>query len=148
MKFRTSDADASEPPRLVSSLRQLALTFFAMAQTRLALAGLEIEETLQWLTALVLRFLGLLVFAWVGILSVTLLVVLAADPAKRVLVLAGFVVLYLGLAGWFWLQIKRVLTSRPPFLQATLSAMADDRDALLAATSPEAANNSSNRSSP
>ncbi len=132
----------------MASLRQLALTFFAMAQTRLALAGVEIEETLQWLTGLLLRLLGLLVFGLVGLLSVTLLAVLAADPAKRLLVLAGFVLLYLGLAGWFWLQIKRVLGSRPPFLQATLAAMVDDREALLAATSPEAANNPVDRASP
>lgn len=125
--------DSGQPPRLFASLRQLGLTALAMAHTRVALAGVELEEELQRLIGLLLSLLGLLVFGLVGVLMVTLMVVLAVDPAQRVAVLAFFAAVYLLLAGWFWWRVQRTLATRPPFLQATLAEMAQDRDALQAA---------------
>jgi len=126
--------DGGQPPRLFASLRQLGLTALAMAHTRMALAGVELEEELQRLIGLLLSLLGLLVFGLVGVLMVTLMVVLAVDPAQRVAVLAFFAAVYLVLAGWFWWRVQRTLATRPPFLQATLAEMAHDRDALQAAS--------------
>lgn len=126
--------DSGQPPRLFASLRQLGLTALAMAHTRVALAGVELEEELQRLIGLLLSLLGLLVFGLVGVLMVTLMVVLAVDPAQRVAVLAFFAAVYLVLAGWFWWRVQRTLATRPPFLQATLAEMAHDRDALQAAS--------------
>ena len=126
--------EASTPPRLLASLRQLALTGLAMAHTRLALAGVELEEELKRLLGLLLSLLGLLVFGLVGVLIFTFMVVLAVDVAQRVTVLACFAAAYLGLAGWFVWRVKRTLATRPPFLQATLAEMERDREALQAAT--------------
>lgn len=125
--------ETSPPPRLLASLRQLALTALAMAHTRLALAGVELEEELQRLLGLMLSLLGLLVFGLVGVLTVTCMVVLAVDAAQRVLVLACFSAVYLGLAGWLVWRVQRMLAARPPFLQATLAEMERDRDALQSA---------------
>ena len=122
-------------PRLIASLRQLALTALAMAHTRLALAGAELEEELQRLTGLLLSLLGLLVFGLMGLLMLTFTVVLAVDAGQRVAVMAGFAVVYLGLAGGLVWRVQRVLATRPPFLQATLAEMASDREALQAASS-------------
>lgn len=127
-------SDGGQPPRLFASLRQLGLTALAMAHTRVALAGVELEEELQRLIGLLLSLLGLLVFGLVGVLMVTLMVVLAVDSAQRVAVLAFFAAVYLVLAGWFWWRVQRTLATRPPFLQATLAEMAHDRDALQAAS--------------
>ena len=126
--------DTGKPPRLFASLRQLALTVLAMAHTRMALAGLELEEELQRLIGLLLSLLGLLVFGLLGVLMFTFMVVLAADAAQRVTVLALFAALYLGLASWFWWRLQRVLATRPPFLQATFAEMAQDQEALQAAS--------------
>ena len=125
---------SSPPPRLLASLRQLALTALAMAHTRLALAGVELEEELQRLIGLLLSLLGLLVFGLVGVLTVTFMVVLAVDAAQRVTVLACFSAAYLGLAGWCVWRVQRMLATRPPFLQATLAEMARDREALQSAS--------------
>ncbi|MDP1741440.1 MAG: phage holin family protein [Polaromonas sp.] len=130
--------NTGQPPRLFASLRQLARTALAMAHTRLALAGVELEEELQRLIGLLLNLLGLLVFGLAGILIFTLMLVLAADVSQRVAVLAFFAALYLGLGGWFWWRIRRVLATRPPFLQATLAEMAQDRDTLQAASASSA----------
>jgi uncharacterized membrane protein YqjE len=126
--------DGPQPPRLFASLRQLGLTALSMAHTRVALAGVELEEELQRLIGLLLSLLGLLVFGLVGVLIFTMMVVLAVDPAQRVLVLAFFAAAYLGLAGWFWWRVRHALATRPPFLQATFAEMAQDREALQAAS--------------
>ncbi|MDP2449026.1 MAG: phage holin family protein [Polaromonas sp.] len=126
--------DGGQPPRLFASLRQLGLTALSMANTRVALAGVELEEELQRLIGLLLSLLGLLVFGLVGVLIFTMMVVLAVDPAQRVAVLAFFAAVYLGLGGWFWWRVQRTLATRPPFLQATFAEMAQDRDALQAAS--------------
>lgn len=122
------------PPRLLASLRQLALTALAIGHTRLALAGVELEEELQRLLGLLLSLLGLLVFGLVGVLTATFMVVWAVDAAQRVTVLACFSAAYLGLAGGFAWRVQRMLAKRPPFLQATLAEMKRDREALQAAT--------------
>ena len=128
-------SETGAPPRLIASLRQLALTALAMAHTRLALAGAELEEELQRLTGLLLSLLGLLVFGLMGLLMLTFTVVLAVDAGQRVTVVAGFAVVYLGLAGGLVWRVQRMLATRPPFLQATLAEMARDREALQAASS-------------
>jgi uncharacterized membrane protein YqjE len=127
-------ADSGTPPRLLASLRQLALTALAMAHTRLALAGVELEEELQRLVGLMLSLLGLLVFGLMGVLMLSFTVVLAVDASQRVAVMAGFAVVYLGLAAWCVWRVQRMLATRPPFLQATLAEMARDREALQAAS--------------
>ncbi len=126
-------------PRLFASLRQLLATATGMALTRLALAGLELEEELQRLMSLLLGVVGVLVFGTLGLVMLTLAVVLAVDPAQRVTVLALFAVAYLGVGGWALWRIKQAMANRPPFLQATLAEMAKDSDALHAATHPEPA---------
>jgi uncharacterized membrane protein YqjE len=128
--------DSGTPPRLLSSLRQLALTTLAMAHTRLALAGVELEEELQRLIGLLTGLLGLLVFGLMGVLMLTFTVVLAVDAGQRVAVMAGFAIVYLALAGGFAWRVRRMLATRPPFLQATLAEMANDREALQAASGP------------
>ena len=128
--------ETGAPPRLLASLRQLALTALAMAHTRLALAGVELEEELQRLVGLLLSLLGLLVFGLMGLLVLTFTVVLAVDAGQRVVVMAGFAIVYLGLAGWLVWRVQRMLATRPPFLQATLAEMARDREALQAASGP------------
>jgi uncharacterized membrane protein YqjE len=128
--------ESGAPPRLLASLRQLALTALAMAHTRLALAGVELEEELQRLVGLLLSLLGLLVFGLMGLLVLTFTVVLAVDAGQRVAVMAGFAIVYLGLAGWLLWRVRRMLGTRPPFLQATLAEMARDREALQAASAP------------
>lgn len=128
--------ESGAPPRLLASLRQLALTALAMAHTRLALAGVELEEELQRLVGLLLSLLGLLVFGLMGLVVLTFTVVLAVDAGQRVAVMAGFAIVYLGLAGWLLWRVRRMLATRPPFLQATLAEMARDREALQAASGP------------
>ncbi len=130
----TKPSSHDQPPRLFASLRQLLATVLGMAQTRLALAGVELEEEFQRLTGLLLGMLGVLVFGLAGVLMLTLAVVLAVDAGQRVMTLGIFALAYLALGGWFFWRIQDALATRPPFLQATLAEMAKDSAALQAAT--------------
>ena len=134
----TSPSPQDQAPRLFASLRQLFATATGMAHTRLALAGLELEEELQRLTGLLLGMVGVLVFGTLGLLMLTLTVVLFVDATQRVTVLAIFALAYLAMAGWFLWRIQRALATRPPFLQATLAEVAKDNEALQAASTPVA----------
>ena len=129
--------ETGEPPRLLASVRQFALTALAMAHTRLALAGAELEDELQRLIGLLLGLLGLLVFGLMGLLMLSFTVVLAVDAAWRVAVMGGFALVYLVLAGGMVWHVRRMLATRPPFLQDTLAEIARDREALQAASSPK-----------
>ena len=138
----TSPSLQDQPPRLFASLRRLFATATGMAHTRLALAGLELEEELQRLTGLLLGMVGVLVFGTLGLLMLmlmlTLTVVLFVDATRRVTVLAIFALAYPAMAGWFLWRIQRALATRPPFLQATLAEVAKDNEALQAASTPVA----------
>jgi uncharacterized membrane protein YqjE len=68
---------------LLTSLRQLLVTFMGMLHTRLSLAGVELEEEWQRLIGLLLGMVGPLVFGLVGLLMLTLILVLAALPQLR-----------------------------------------------------------------
>ena len=117
-------------PKLLGSLRQLSATALGMVQTRLALAGLEIEEELHRWLGLLLNALGVLVFGIVGLLVLTLLVIMSVADAWRVGVGAAFVAIYLILAIKFWMGLQRGLLQRPAFLQATLDELSRDHAAL------------------
>lgn len=136
-RSETGSAGDTEPPRLLASLRQFGLTLLGMTHTRLALAGVEIEEMLLWLVGLILGALGLLVFGLAGLLSLLGLIVFLVDPAHRWMVLAVFAFVFLALGGWFWWRIQRALVMRPVFLQATMTTLAQDSEALQAACDPE-----------
>jgi len=117
-------------PKLLASLRQLAATALGMVQTRLALAGVEVEEELQRLLALLLSAVGLLIFGSLALISVTALLVLASSAENRLLVLALCSGVYVLLASYFWTRISRQLHDRPPFLEATLTELSKDHAAL------------------
>jgi uncharacterized membrane protein YqjE len=112
------------------SLRQLGATALGMLQTRLSIAGVELEEELQ-------RALGMLVMALTGLLFValalvvlTFLVVFATAESERILVMGVLSALYLAIAIFFGMRLNSALTRRPPMFAATLAELAKDRAAL------------------
>lgn len=115
---------------LMHGLRQLGVTALGVFQTRLALAGAELEEEFQRLGTVLVLALGLLVFGMVGLLCLSLLLVLSFAPEQRLLVLAVMSAVYIGAALWFAGLIRAALKQRPPLLEATLSELAKDRDLL------------------
>jgi len=120
----------SASPGLRASLRALAASSLGVLQTRLALAGLELEEEIQRLVGLLVLAMGATVFASLGLMVLTLLVVATFWETDRVAVCAALTLIYLGMAAFLGWRIRRALVTRPPVLAATLEELGKDRAAL------------------
>lgn len=120
----------SESPGLRSSLRRLGVTALGALHTRLALAGIEIEEEIQRLVGLMMMAMAALLLAALGLLVLSFLVVALLWDSYRVASFVGLAVLYLGLAAVLALRLLQTLRTRPPVLQATLAELEKDREAL------------------
>jgi uncharacterized membrane protein YqjE len=118
------------PPRLIPSIRQLFSTAVSLAHTRIALAGLELEEEIQRLIkAAVLGFVALLL-GFLGILVGTFTIVLAVPEDYRVLTMVIITVVYLAAAVAAVFQIKAIFSGRPPIFGATLAELEKDKETL------------------
>lgn len=115
---------------LRGSLRQLGATVLGILQTRLALAGVELEEALQDFFAAMAVALAMMLFATLGLLVFTMLIVVAFWDTHRLLALALLSFTYLALAVYFGLRLRRTLAERTPLLQASLAELEKDRAAL------------------
>ena len=115
-------------PNLLDSLTGLTKNIVVMAETRLKLLALDVQETgLNFLSLLVLSGIILICFGLALILT-TLLVVVIFWDSHRLLALggaAGFFVLA-GLA--LWLTVLAKFRNMPHFFAATREEFAKDRE--------------------
>jgi len=119
-----------EPPRLLESLRQLGVTFLGVLHTRLSLASIELDEEIRRLVSSLVVAVAMLVFAMLGLLVFTMMIVLTVGSRNPILALGILTVIYLLLSGVCWLWLRKLFAERPPLLQATLAELEKDRAAL------------------
>ena len=115
---------------LFASLRRMLATLATLAQTRLELIGVEVEELLGHATAALLWSVAALFLAALAVLLLALTIVIAFWDGHRLLA-AGLMTaacalaaLLAGFAGW------RRLRARPRFLAATAGEFERDAAAL------------------
>ncbi|HYK24656.1 MAG TPA: phage holin family protein [Steroidobacteraceae bacterium] len=104
-----------ESQNLFTRGRAMLVEALRMAQTRLELAALEIEQEKLRIT----RDLRLAIFAaiclWLSGFSLVLWVALALPSQARFILLGCLVVVFLIAALGFWLVLRRSLRRDPPF---------------------------------
>ena len=105
-------------------------TAVGIFHTRLALAGLELEEEIQRLVKALLLALGLMTLVGLALLVFTLMIVFAFAGEYQLAAMGGMVVLYLAIAGFLGLKLKSIFARRPPIFEATLGELERDREAL------------------
>lgn len=113
---------------LFASLRQLLATFVAIAHTRLELLGVEVEEQVARLAAMLLWAMVALFLAFITIVLISVAVLAVFWDTHRILaalVLSGLFAVGSLLAWW---QVRAMARGRPPLFQATLDELARDRD--------------------
>jgi uncharacterized membrane protein YqjE len=121
---------------IFASVKNLAATLVAIGRTRLELLGNEIAVEKQ-------RFLSLFLLSQVLvlclILGVILLVVLIALLfwEQRLLVIAGMAIFFLGLAGYLYLRVQRLLHPPDPVFSSSLAELKEDLRQLKAASGHE-----------
>jgi len=122
---------------LFRSLRNLLATLLTIAQTRLELLTTELQEEVQRAVGMVVWAFVALVFALIGLLFGGLTIVFAYWETHRVLasilVTGGFLTLAIVAA----LVLMAKINERPRFLDATLTELSRDREALKANQSGE-----------
>ena len=124
---RPAEASDELPPKLIPSLRALFSTGTSLLHTRLALAGVELEEEVQ-------RLIGALVLALVALVAIllalivgTFAIVVAVSPEYRVATMLIITAVYFVLAVLLVLRIRSVFQGRPPIFGATLAELEKDK---------------------
>ena len=121
---------ASASPTLPGLVRRFAVGLLGVLHTRLALAGLELEQEVDRLIGLLVTALAMLLFAALALLVFSLLVVMACAEQYRLVALCGVTLAYALVAAGFWLKLRRDLHDRPPLFAATLAELDKDRATL------------------
>ena len=111
---------------ILASVGRIAATFAAMAQTRLELATVELqEETERVLGYLVMALLSL-ILAGIALLMTALLVVVIFWDNYRIHAAAGMALLFALSAAIVALRLKSSFAARPPLLGATIAELNKD----------------------
>jgi uncharacterized membrane protein YqjE len=122
---------ADVPQGLFASARNVLGVLVDIGQTRLQLAGTELEEEVLRLAQLLLYAAAALFFLGVGIVLATLLVVLVYWDGPRTLVLSLAALSYLAAGTALALTVRHKARNKPPLLATTIAELRRDRDALL-----------------
>lgn len=114
------------PPRPASLLASL----IEIAQTRLQLAAVELEEERLRIARLLVLGAVAGFFVALGMVALSALLVVAFWDAHRLAVLGALAVLYLGVGAWAVGAIRRITARRPALFEVTLAELQKDADAL------------------
>lgn len=117
---------------MFGSLRRLRDSFFALAQSRVELAALELQEEKLRLLDVLLRAAGFMALSILALLSATALLVVLFWEHHPVLIIALITAAYALGAVLLWLDLKKRLDSAPPPFADTLAEFKKDAETLQA----------------
>jgi uncharacterized membrane protein YqjE len=111
-------------------LQNILLTIVSLAQTRLELATVEIEEEARRLTGVVLWAVAGILSAGFGVLLLALTIVIAFWDGHRLLASVLVTLVFFAVAAVAGLTVRRRLRERPRLLAATIGELKRDARAL------------------
>lgn len=117
---------------LINSIKTLTDTLLGIAQTRLELLAVDLEEDRLRMMRLAFLSLFMLFFFFLGLILITLLIIIAFWEQYQLLTIGLIAALYFILAGALAIYLMRQLKgkSRPKLFAASLSEIIKDRIAL------------------
>lgn len=122
--------DASQPGRLLDSLRSLASTLLAAIETRIELLSVEVEEERARLAVLVvLAAITAVCFAFAALLAVLFIVVVFWDT-HRLAALGGMAVIFALAGAGFLAALRRQVREGTRLFSASVAELRKDRAAL------------------
>jgi len=130
MESKTQSSGSGQPGKLFESLRALAATFLASAQTRLELLLIEVEEQGIWLSSILVWVLVAVFCAGLSVLLATLLIVLALWDTNPVLALGLPTALYLVGALIAGMIVRGKVRARPGLFAASIAELSKDHKEL------------------
>ena len=117
---------------LFQSLSNFAGTLIAIAHTRLELLTTELQEEVRQVGAILLWAFIAAFTALLGLFLVSLVVIFAFWETHRIAASLAMIAMFVGMAIFAALVLRRKLRSKPPMLDDTLAELAKDRDNLKA----------------
>lgn len=102
----------------------------SLAHTRLALAGIELEEEMQRFIGAAVLGVVALVFVLLTLVVGTFTIVAAVPPEHRIATMAGITVVYLLIAIIALVRIRTIFSTRPPIFSGTLAELEKDKETL------------------
>ena len=123
--------DEELPPKLGHSLRELFSTASSIVHTRIALAGIELEEEIQRLLGAAVMGIVMMVAGFMALVVATFTIVLAVPPDYRVGTMIAITLVYVLIVLVLALRVRAVFKGRPPIFGATLAELEKDKDTLM-----------------
>ncbi len=105
-------------------------TAASLVHTRLALAGIELEEEMQRLIMAAVLGVVALVFVLLALVVGTFTIVAAVAPENRVWVMLVITLVYLVIAVVSVMRVRGIFANRPPIFAATLAELEKDKETL------------------
>jgi uncharacterized membrane protein YqjE len=125
-----------EPPQsatgLFQSLSNFAGTLIAIAHTRLQLLTTELQEEVRQVGAILLWAFIAAFTALLGLFLAALVFIFAFWETHRIAASLAMIAMFVGLAIFAVLVLRKKLREKPPMLDDTLAELAKDRDNLRA----------------
>jgi uncharacterized membrane protein YqjE len=117
---------------LINSIKTLTDTLLDLAQTRLELLAVDLEEDRLRVMRLAFVSFLMLFFFFLGVVLITLLIIIAFWDQYQLLTIGLIAILYFILAGALAIYLMRQLKgkSRPKLFSASLAEIMKDRIAL------------------
>ena len=131
MASAAQDPGWQRPEGLIGSLRSLAATLLAIAQTRLELFSTELEEEWIRLVAILRWALAALFCAALGVVFATLFVVFALWDTHPLLALGVPAALFFIVGVLAWRVVDGKLKSKPRMFATSLAELEKDREELI-----------------
>jgi uncharacterized membrane protein YqjE len=125
-----TDAVTRRTSSLLAASQRLLATSVEILHTRIEIVGTELEEAGAGARQLAVYALVALFFLAMGLLLATLFVVVLFWETRRLEVLGGFALLYLGAGAATALLVRRRLRNQPRLFSTTLSELDKDRERL------------------
>jgi uncharacterized membrane protein YqjE len=120
---------------ILGSARQVLAALIDIGQSRLQLAGTELEEERLRVAELLLFATAALFFLGIGIVLATLLLVLIFWDGPRLFVLGTSAGIFLATGAALARAWRRKSRAKPPLLATTLAELRRDREALAGLSS-------------
>ena len=125
-----------EPPQsatgLFQSLSNFAGTLLAIAHTRVQLLTTELQEEVRQVGAILLWAFIAAFTALLGLFLAALAFIFAFWDTHRIAASLAMIAVFVGLAIFAVLVLRKKLREKPPMLDDTLAELAKDRDNLRA----------------
>jgi uncharacterized membrane protein YqjE len=121
---------------LFQSLSNFAGTLIAIAHTRLQLLTTELQEEVRQVGAILLWAFVAAFTALLGLFLAALVFIFAFWDTHRIAASLAMIAMFVGMAIFAALVLRKKLREKPPMLDDTLAELAKDRDNLRARVGP------------